>query len=259
MTSACGIVAGKELLDHLRDRRSLVSFVGHAAMGPAIVLLVSFSSVAHQKSLPVVLVGLLSVFALVSGFAGAVHVAMDVMSGERERRSLLPLLTTPVSRRDLVIGKWIAVSVFGLGALGVNLAGVVVVLALRTPATLLSHLVTLVAWGLLGLAPLALLGSAIQVWVASLSPTMKEAGTSLMMVVFAPMIVGMVMVFYPIGGGWWRAVPIVGQQLLIQSGLGGGPVSVASILALTATTLVSALVPLALTERILSRDDVCRA
>ena len=105
MRRAWLIVARKEILDHLRDRRSLLPAVAYSLMGPAVVLLVSFSPKARTDSTAGVMLGMMSVFALVSAFTGGMHVATDVMSGERERRSLLPLLMTPVGRWDVVIGE----------------------------------------------------------------------------------------------------------------------------------------------------------
>jgi sodium transport system permease protein len=256
MRSARLIVARKEIVDHLRDRRSLASSLAYALMGPAVVLLVSFSPKARTESMPAVMIGMMSVFALVSAFTGGMNVATDVMSGERERRSLLPLLMTPTRPRDAVLGKWIAASVFALAAVAVSVAGLAVVLALRAPATLAAHSATLAAWAILGLAPLALLAAALEILVAGLSRTMKEAGTSLMLVMFLPMFIGMFLVFFPVGGRLWTVVPIVGQQILIDSGMraSGVPLPLAIVLALVTAT--SAWVPLAAAARVLGRDDV---
>jgi ABC-type Na+ efflux pump permease subunit len=93
------MIMRKELQDHLRDVRSVVSATLLAVLGPAVVLPVSLSGQAGGSSQDGVLVGMLSVFALVSAFAGANDLAMDVTAGERERRSLVPLLLTSVSTR----------------------------------------------------------------------------------------------------------------------------------------------------------------
>jgi ABC-type Na+ efflux pump permease subunit len=163
---------------------------------------------------------------------------------------------TPVTRRDIVIGKWMATSAFGLGALGLNIAGLIVVLASRAPATLSVQAATLASWALLGLAPLALLGASVELLVAGVSRTMKEASTSLLWVVFTPMIAGMLLLFFPVTGDWWSAVPLIGQQVVIGAGMSGAPVPLLQILVLAAVTTLSALVPLAAVERVLSRDDV---
>ena len=125
MPADCVIVARKELVDHLRDTRSLLSTSLQALMGPAVVLLVSFSGAMRREASPTLLLSMMSVFALVTAFAGGMNVAMDSTAGERERRSLVPLLMNPVSRRDVVLGKWIATSLFAAGALAINITGVV--------------------------------------------------------------------------------------------------------------------------------------
>jgi len=252
--SASLIVARKEIVDHLRDRRSLLSAMAYALMGPAVVLLVSFSPKGRTDSSAAVMLGMMSVFALVSAFTGGMHVAIDVMSGERERQSLLPLLMTPVRRRDVVIGKWIAVTAFALAALAVNVAGLIAVLALRAPAALAAHAPTLAAWVLLGLGPLALLAAALEILVAGLSRTMKEAGTSLMLVMFVPMFIGMFLVFFPVGAGFWTVVPVVGQQIVIDTGMRGSPAPLLRVIALALVTAGCALAPLAAAERMLGRD-----
>lgn len=256
MRSITLIVARKELLDHLRDRRSLASAIAYALMGPAIVMLVSFSPQARGDSLPVVMVGMMSVFALVTTFTAGMHVATDVMSGERERRSLLPLLMTPAGRWEIVAGKWIAAAGFALGGVAVSVAGLVAVLALRAPATLEAHAAMFASWAILGLVPLALLAAAVEILVAGLSRTMKEAGTSLTLVMFLPMFAGMFLVFFPVKEGWWTAVPIVGQQIAIGAGMRGSPAPPLQLIALALVTVLTAFAPLAAAERVLRRDDV---
>jgi sodium transport system permease protein len=256
MTAGYLIVARKEIVDHLRDRRSLMSAIAYALMGPAIVMLISFSPKGREPAMPVIMMSMMSVFALVSAFMGGMNIAMDVMSGERERRSLLPLLMTPVTPRNVVIGKWIAASTFGLGALIVNVAGLVIVLATRAPAMLATHAGLLASWAMLGLAPLALFGASLEILVAGLSRTMKEAGTSLTLLVFAPMIVGMFLVFFPVSGGWWSVVPVVGQQIVIDAGMRGAPALSLHLIVLALVTALSGWAPLVAAERVLSRDDV---
>jgi sodium transport system permease protein len=256
VNGAWAIVARKEIVDHVRDRRSLVSAAAYAIMGPAVVMLVSFSAKGRDEGMPMVMLGMMSVFALVSAFTGGMNVAGDVMSGERERRSLLPLLMTPVTRRDVVVGKWIAASAFGLAALAVNVAAMLAVLAWRAPAALAAQAATLASWVVLGLAPLALLAAALEILIAGVSRTTKEAGTSLTLIVFVPMFAGMFLTFFPVASGWWRAVPIVGQQMIVDAGLHGTPVPIGEAIVLALATVASAVVPLAEAERVLTRDDV---
>src|ERR1700733_1278570 len=116
------VIARKEVIDGLRDTRSVISSLLFALMGPLVVGLVSLApGIKGSSGSP--LVGLMSVFTLVAAFAGGMNVAMDTVAGERERRSLLPLLLNPVHRGDVVLGKWLAVSLFSIVGLAVNLLG----------------------------------------------------------------------------------------------------------------------------------------
>jgi ABC-type Na+ efflux pump permease subunit len=84
-------VARKEIREHLRDTRTLATSVMYASLGPAVVLLVSFSKAGDETRRAALLVSMASVFALVSAVAGGMGIAMDTMAGERERRSIVPL------------------------------------------------------------------------------------------------------------------------------------------------------------------------
>ena len=252
------LVARKELLDHLRDRRSVVSAAAMALVGPGVVLIVSLSGRTGGQAGEAVMIGMLSVFALVSSFAGATDIAMDTTAGERERRSLLPLLLTPVPRPDIIIGKWLAVTAFALGAVAVNSIGLVSVLAFAAPAMLASRTLQLSLWIALGLVPLALLGAAASLLVAVLCRSTKEAHTALRFLVFVPMLVGMFLVFFPRGiGRAWFLLPVVGQQALI--GLREASVPVPQTVTLAAVTLAAAVVTLACATRVLNRDDILSA
>src|SRR5579884_3820522 len=107
-------IAHKEIADSFRDRRSVISSALYALMGPLVIGLVSLSSNANAApgAKPTVLVAMMSVFTLVAAFVGGMNVAMDTIAGERERRSLLPLLLNPVPRSGFAFGKWLAVSAF---------------------------------------------------------------------------------------------------------------------------------------------------
>ena len=112
------VIARKEITDGLRDTRSVISSLMFALMGPVVVGLVSLSPAIRESSgsgSPLVV--LMSVFTLVAAFAGGMNVAMDTIAGERERRSLMPLLLNSVNRRDVVLGKWLAVSLFAIAGL----------------------------------------------------------------------------------------------------------------------------------------------
>jgi sodium transport system permease protein len=83
-------------------------------MGPLVVGVVMLARVQGPANagMQFVLPLMASVFAMMAAFSGGMSVAMDTVAGERERRSLLPLLLSPASRAELVLGKWLATTVF---------------------------------------------------------------------------------------------------------------------------------------------------
>lgn len=249
-------IARQELRHHFRDTRSLASNLLYASMGPGVVLLVSFSNAGQSSRRAALLLSMASVFALVTAVSGGMNLAMDAMAGERERRSLVPLLLTPVSRLNLVVGKWMAVCVLGLTALSLTIAGFLAVVLWQAPVGWIL-LAQLGVWVLLGLIPLALSGAAVHLLLAAHSRTTQEAHGWLSIAVFVPMLAGMLLVFFPGWiGNWWFVAPIIGQQALVTRTLAGEPTSLlqASVLAImTLTALVPALIA---TRRALEKDDV---
>jgi sodium transport system permease protein len=253
----CLTVARKELHDHRRDIRSLGSTALYALMGPAVVGVVSLSAVASGPRGSYVLFSMASVFVLVAAFTGGMNVAIDVTAGERERRSLVPLLLNRASWQEILVGKWIAVSIFTVGSLTVTLAGFAIVLAKDAPESFVAAAPPFFGWLCLGLIPLALMGAALQLLVSTRCRSTKEAQSWLMMVVFVPMVAGMGVVFFPgWTDRWWMIAPIVGQQVMIAGGLGGDGVSLLESLTLAGTTAACTIAMLFVGSAGLNQDDV---
>lgn len=248
------VIARKEIHDHVRDTRSLLSSVLMSLMGPSVVFLVSLSGRTRGQEGEAILVGMLSIFALVASFSGAADIAIDLAAGERERHSLVPLLLNPVSAREVIVGKWIAVAAFAFAALMVNGVALTLVLSSADPSLLARRGLQLMVWVGLGLVPLAALGASTNLFVALLCRTTKEAHTASRILAFAPMLVGMFLVFFP---AWadrvWFLIPIVGQQALLS--VDSSVPLVRGVLLALVTALV-AVVPLVGTIWVLGRDDV---
>jgi len=252
------IVARKELMDALRDSRALVSALLYSLLGPGVVFMVSIAlkNKTQSGANDGVLIGMMAVFTLVSAFVGGMSVAMDVLAGERERRSLLPLLITPITRRDLVFGKWLAISFFTTGGLLVNLVGFAAVFAaarMAIPGNVPRLLLAL----LCGLVPLALFAAAIELAISTICRAVKETQTYLSLVTFLPMGLGMFLVFFPgAAHAWWRIAPVAGQQLLLESWMRGREAPVLESLILGLFTLASAVCLLLYAANRLEQDDV---
>ena len=251
-------IAHKEILDGLRDVRSIVASLFYALMGPAVVGLVSMATRANAKpdSGASVLTSMMAIFTLVAAFVGGMNVAMDTVAGERERRSLLPLLLNPVSRRSVVLGKWLAVSFFALAGLIVNGLGFLLVLAKAG--------IHLTAFGTylwlpvaMGVFSLPLLAASIQLLISTISRGVKEAQTYLSLLVFLPMGIGMFLVFSPAARQAWLAVvPLVGQQLQMEAMMNGRDVGLFNPILLGCLTVALAIVVLLVAADRLQRDEI---
>jgi sodium transport system permease protein len=232
-------VAARELLDGWRDRRAVVSAALYSLMGPGVVAMVSLA--VHDNSQQV-----MSVFTLVSVFVGGMSVAMDSIAGERERRSLVPLLMHPVTRLDLLVGKWLAVAAFSAAGLALNLTGFPLLFHRVPPPALAVPLIAL-----------SLLAAALELWISTLCRGIKEAHTYLSMLVFLPMGLGMFMVFSPVSGhGWWKFVPVAGHHLQLEAGMRGAQLDPLAILILSLGTTILAGITLVAAAHRLEQDDV---
>jgi len=250
-------VARKEIVDGVRDFRSVVASLFYALMGPVLVGLVSMAVGNKGSSGSAMLTSMMAIFTLVSAFVGGMNVAMDTVAGERERKSLLPLLLNAVPRERIVLGKWLAVSFFAVLGLAIDVAGFAVVLALA--GVHVSGLLTLGAqvWTLFSLA---LLAAAVQMLISTASHGVKEAQTYLSLVVFAPMAVGMFLVFGPAAKiGWLSYLPLVGQQVQLQALLSGHAGRLVPSVVLGYATLAVAVLLLMICTNRLRRDEILYA
>ncbi|MGE6676227.1 ABC transporter permease [Bacillus pumilus] len=57
---------------------------------------------------------LLPMILVTSVISGALPAALDIVAGEKDRKSIEALFLTPASRLQILIGKWLAVSMFGI-------------------------------------------------------------------------------------------------------------------------------------------------
>ena len=174
--------------------------------------------------------GVLPMFVLLAGFIGGMYVATDATAGERERGSLEPLLCNPISRRALVGGKWLTTSLFAGVSIVLTLALTLVALSF-VPLEDLGVVLDLGAVEIAGIlaatVPLALLAAASQMVIATFARSFKEAQTYLSLLMFVPMLPGVVLSIKPVSGElWMMAIPALGQQVLLLDVIRGEPTGV---------------------------------
>lgn len=168
---------------------------------------------------------MIGMFLIMSAFGCNMYLAIDASAGERERGSLEPLLIQPVSRWQLVFGKWLATVVFGL--VGGLITLVCLVLSMhRLP---LENLGLRLVLGLpesfqlfLVAMPLILFAGAAQLTLASFAKSFKEAQTYLSVTLMLPMLPGLFFSMKPMEPAlWMAAVPALGQQVMTSIVLRG--------------------------------------
>jgi sodium transport system permease protein len=257
------IVARKELVDHLRDGRALASTGLYALMGPVIVWLVILVSAeptaaagggTDGASGGAAMTMIASVFTLLSVFSGGQSVAIDLIAGERERRSLLPLLLNSVSRSEIIVGKWLATSVFATASALSTLLAFALVFAISPAMPSISMPALML---IPSLVFLALLAAAVEVLVSTWCRNVKEANTYLTILIFVVMGLGMWLAFSPgTARAWWFLVPIAGHQHLLQAGLTSAESIVAGSIVLAAASVGVAALALAYAGRLFQRDAI---
>jgi len=137
----------------------------------------------------VLILGMMTYFLLFSMLMGGMYLAIDTTAGERERNSLEPLLTLPVSRGQLLVGKLGATVFYMLVSLALTLTAFAVAIQfvpLERLGMTASLTPVVVVQGLFILAPFALLGAALMTVVASFTNSYKEAQSYLTVVLLVP-------------------------------------------------------------------------
>lgn len=131
-------------------------------------------------------------------FIGAMHSAVDITAGEKERGTLATLLVSQLSRMEIVIGKYFTVMTISATSMILGLIGLSI--AFLTPAYLLGEL-SLIGMHLtsslfllffLILTPLVGLASAVLLLIGIFARNSKEASTYVTPIYMVAIFLGMV-------------------------------------------------------------------
>lgn len=240
--------------ERIGSLRLVARGVNPAALRPILVDSYDVSTPTGRSAL---VLGVLTYFLLFAVLMGGMYLAIDTTAGERERKSLEPLLTTPVSRTSLLLGKLAATVVFMLLSLLLTLIGFTIALG-QLPLDQLGmssgfNPLTAVCAFLL-LTPFALLGAILMTLVATFTKSYKEAQTwlgLLLIIPTLPVALATIMNTQPSMGLMW--VPSMSQHLLITALIkqeGIAPLMVASsVLSTLAYSVLLALVAIRLYKR----------
>ncbi|MGB5471419.1 MAG: ABC transporter permease [Woeseiaceae bacterium] len=187
------------------------------------------------------LLGMMSYFFIFATLMGGMYLAIDATAGERERGSLEPLLSLPVTRDQLILGKIGATCVFM--ALSLTLSLVAFHVALKfMPLEQLGMTpnfgpgVVLAAF--LVFAPFILLGAALMTLVASFTKSYREAQTWLSVVLIAPTMPILIVSLLTLRPKMeFMFVPSLSQHLLLVDMVKNEPVNNLHVAISVASTL----------------------
>jgi sodium transport system permease protein len=158
-------------------------------------------------------------FVIMAAFVCGMGVAVDVTAGERERKSLEPLLVNPVPRYTIVIGKWMAAVLFS--ATGLVLAMILNFFSLsQVPLEEVGIVFNYGRLEIVGVLvttlPLALFAPSIQIFVGIFAKSFKDAQAYLSFIMLLPMAPFFFNMLNTQDREFWmNFVPMLGQHMLL--------------------------------------------
>ena len=216
--------------------------------------------VASKQQRAVALLNFIPLYIILAAFVSGMGIAVDSTAGERERKTLEPLLINPVERHDIVIGKWLAASIFS--SLGVVMTLVLCVAALtqvRLDQIGLNFYITTQQIFLMIIAtlPLAFLATSMQMLVGIFAKSFKDAQSYIGLLTMLPMIPMFFLMFNPVATQeWMYAIPLYGQHLLMVEVLGAKAVPNIAYLYSTISGMVMGMALALVTARLFQRETI---
>jgi sodium transport system permease protein len=226
-------------------------------MSPVMIKDVDLST---PKSRAILAVIFLPYVLMITAFTGATHLAMDTTAGEKERKSLEPLLINPVPRWQIMTGKMITTMVFAMASLALTLVSFRIVLPYMPVGAfgmdLTLGLETLLKI-LLIISPVAILAAALLTLLASFAKSYREAQSYMGLVILIPMIPSLIFMANPIKAEtWMMGVPLFSQNLLIGEVIRGESVVLPWYILSVVSTLVIGLALAALAANLYNRPKL---
>jgi len=241
----------------LSAQRLMARGINPALINPIAVEDVDVSTPTGRS---ILLLGMMNYFIIFSMLMGGLYLATDTTAGERERGSLEPLLTLPVERWQLIVGKVMATCLFMVLSLIVSLLAFSVSLSFVPLAEvgMASNFGLLVAAKIFFvMLPFALIGAAGMTAVASFTKSYKEAQTYLqvlMLVPTLPIIVAALFTLKPTLA--LMLIPSLSQHLVITGLMKADPLALSFVATSFIATFGIGLALLGLATRLYRREGI---
>ena len=197
---------------------------------------------------------------MITAFTGGMHLAIDSTAGEKERKSLEPLLINPVPRWQVMLGKMTATATYAFVSLALTLLAFRFAFPMLPTGALgvdLNLGAQAVGGILLAVAPVVVLAAAMLTTLAALAKSLREAQSYMGLVFLIPMIPSLIFMVNPMKPEtWMMTIPMFSQNLLIGEFVRGESVDVLWLALSMGSTLLIGLVFVALAATLFSRPRV---
>jgi len=209
-------------------------------------LQVSVVDLSTPESRGGMMLSFLPYFIMIAVFMGSMHMATDTTAGERERKSLEPLLINPLPRWQIMAGKLLATTFFALLTLALSLVAFVYAMGFLPVADMdmalnLDFRVAGIAFLLV--SPVALMAAGLLIILASFAKSYREAQSYMGLVILIPMIPSFWILIDPTRTETWMTlIPLLSQNVLILELVRGEPLNAMWLMFSIGSTLLLALV-----------------
>jgi sodium transport system permease protein len=221
---------------------------------------VSRVDVASAQARAQAVLGMIPMFVIMAAFMSGVGIAVDSTAGERERKSLEPLLVNPVPRSSIVLGKWLAATCFSI--FGLLLVMTLNLLALSKVPLEEVGLAFLIGPGeilgmLLATIPLGFFATSLQILVGNFARSFKDAQVYIGLMSLLPMLPYFYNIFNSTGREtWMNMVPMLAQNMLLTDVVSGRNPPMLDFAMAAAVLILWSLLLIFLATRLLSRERV---
>lgn len=206
------------------------------------------------------LLGMMSYFFVFAALMGGMYLAIDSTAGERERGSLEPLLSLPVTRDQLIYGKILAACLFMTLSLMLSLTAFYFALKFMPLEQLgmtpnFGPDVVLAALAIF--LPFILLGAALMTLVASFTKSYREAQTWLSVVLIAPtmpILIVSILTLRP--RTEFMFIPSLSQHLLLVDMVKNEPINGLHVTISVVSTLIIGLILTWVCARLYRREGL---
>jgi len=237
--------------------RLIARGVSPFVMRPVSVDEVDVSTPSGRSAL---LLGMLSYFFVFSLLIGGMNLAIDSTAGERERGSLEPLVSLPVRRETVMLGKIAATCMYMLIALTLSLSAFVVALGflpLQSLGMTPNFGPGTVLFAVILFLPFSLLGAAMMTLVASFTKSYKEAQSWVSMLLFAPTVPILIVSILTLRPRLeFMFIPSLSQHLLLVDRIKNEPLDPLYFLISFASTLILGILMTAVAARLYRREGL---